>query len=434
MSADTLELRYVPLETLRRWDRNAKKHDMGALVASIERHGFRDPPAFDASLNGGEGGVVEGNGRGEALTLIRAEGHPAPRGVVVEGGDWLVPVIFGLDAPSQAAAEAYGIAHNNLTLAGGDFTALDIAGLWEPAGYAALLEDLAQQNEIPVGLDGDDVDALLRELAGVEPGAGGDEFDATPDEGPTRAQIGDLWLIDGGRHRVIVGDSTDPATVARLMGGEKPLLMVTDPPYGVEYNPGWRNEAAAKGLIAFAANREGKVANDERVDWQEAWALFPGDVVYCWHAGRHASAVQVTLEQAGFEVRSQVIWAKPRFVISRGHYHWQHEPCWYAVRKGGTGHWTGDRSQTTLWEIGLRDETEQSDHGTQKPLECMARPIRNHGEKGDIVYDPFLGSGTTLIAAHRTGRRCYGIEIEPKYADVILRRAEAEGLTCEKVQ
>ena len=165
MTADTLELRYVPLETLRRWDRNAKKHDLGALVESIERHGFRDPPAFDASLNGGEGGVVEGNGRGDALSAMLAEGRPVPRGIVAEGGTWLVPVLFGVDAPSQAAAEAYGVAHNQLTLAGGDFTALDIAGLWEPAGYAALLADLAKQGEIPVGMDGDDVDALLRELA-----------------------------------------------------------------------------------------------------------------------------------------------------------------------------------------------------------------------------------------------------------------------------
>jgi DNA modification methylase len=432
MSADTLELRYVPLETLRRWDRNAKRHDLGALAASIARHGFRDPPAYDAALNGGEGGVVEGNGRGDALSAMLAEGRPVPRGIVAEGGTWLVPVLFGVDAPSQAAAEAYGVAHNQLTLAGGDFTALDMASLWEPAGYAALLEDLARQGEIPVGLDGEDVDALLRELAGVEPGAGGDEFDATPDEGPTRAQIGDLWII-GGVHRLIVGDSTDPATVARLMDGEKSLIMVTDPPYGVEYNPGWRNDAAQKGLIAFASQREGDVANDDRVDWTEAWQQFTGDVVYCWHADRHASAVQASLERAGFEIRAQIIWAKPRFVISRGHYHWQHEPCWYAVRKGATGHWTGDRSQTTLWEIGLRDDTpEYSDHGTQKPLDCMRRPLVNHGAEGDIVYDPFLGSGTTLIAAHRTGRRCYGVEIEPRYADVILRRAEAEGLTVER--
>lgn len=271
-------------------------------------------------------------------------------------------------------------------------------------------------------------------VPGIAEGNGGDEFDTTPEDEPTRTAVGDLWLI-GGKHRLLVGDCTIAENVARLMDGDKPFLMITDPPYGVEYNPGWRDEAAAAGYISYAAARVGNVAHDDRVDWNEAWMLFTGDVVYCWHADRHARTVQTSLEQAGFEMRCQVIWAKPRFVISRGHYHWQHEPCWYAVRKGATADWTGDRSQTTLWEIGMRDDTpEYSNHGTQKPLDCMARPMRNHGNEDTIVYDPFLGSGTTLIAAHRTGRRCYGLEIEPRYADVILRRAEAEGLDCVKVE
>lgn len=234
------------------------------------------------------------------------------------------------------------------------------------------------------------------------------------------------------RHALLCGDSTDAAMVERLMGGEKPFLMVTDPPYGVEYDPEWRHEAAAKGLIGFSAKRDGKVANDDRVDWTETWKLFAGDVVYCWHADRHASTVQANLEAAGFEVRSQIIWGKDSFSISRGHYHWQHEPCWYAVRKGGTATWTGDRSQSTLWKINKNDGEDQGVHGTQKPIECMARPIRNHGAEGDIVYDPFGGSGTTLIAAHRLNRRAFLVELEPKYCEIILRRAESESLTVEK--
>jgi DNA modification methylase len=199
--------------------------------------------------------------------------------------------------------------------------------------------------------------------------------------------------------------------------------MITDPPYGVDYDPGWRNEAAEKGLIGYGARREGKVENDDRASWLDAWKLFPGSVVYCWHAGVHATQVATDLEAAGFEIRSQIIWAKNNFAISRGHYHWKHEPCWYAVRKGSTASWIGDRSQTTLWEIDQSTDGQKTDHGTQKPLECMARPIRNH--EGD-VYDPFLGSGTTLIAAHRAGRRCFGMEIDPRYLDVILKRYEAE--------
>lgn len=231
--------------------------------------------------------------------------------------------------------------------------------------------------------------------------------------------VGQVWQL--GKHRLAIGDCTDKTVVDALMQGEKPLLMVTDPPYGVEYDPGWRNDAAEKGLIAFAASREGVVANDNRVDWTEAWKLSPCNVVYCWHADRHASAVQNNLESAGFEIRCQIIWSKPRFVISRGHYHWQHEPCWYAVRKGETAEWCGDRSQTTLWEIPQLDDIDQKTHGTQKPTECMERPIRNHS--GD-VYDPFVGSGTTIIAAERQGRRCFAIEIEPSYAAVSIQRWE----------
>ena len=287
---------------------------------------------------------------------------------------------------------------------------------------SAVLTDLLRE----VSSEDAAVQALLASLVTEpvtlpEPGAGGDGFDATPHAGEPRVQPGDLWAI--GPHRLLCGDSTSATDVDRLLGGVKPLLMVTDPPYGVEYSPDWRND-----VLGPAQRRTGEVANDGQVDWSEAWALFPGDVVYCWHAGRHASKVQATLEQVGFEVRSQIIWAKPRFVISRGHYHWQHEPCWYAVRKGAAADWTGDRSQTTLWQIPMRDDTQNSDHGTQKPLECMQRPIQNHGQRGGAVYDPFLGSGTTLIAAHRTGRVAYGLEIEPRYCDVVLRRAEAEGI------
>lgn len=125
------------------------------------------------------------------------------------------------------------------------------------------------------------------------------------------------------------------------------------------------------------------------------------------------------MEAAGFEVRNQVIWSKSNFPISRGHYHWRHEPCWYAVRKGHTAKWVGDRKQTTVWEVNL-DRNTEGGHSTQKPVECMARPIRNHDAAE--VYEPFLGSGTTLIACEQLGRKCYAIEIEPRYIDVAVRR------------
>jgi DNA modification methylase len=204
--------------------------------------------------------------------------------------------------------------------------------------------------------------------------------------------------------------------------------MVTDPPYGVEYDPEWRMDAGLTGNTA----RMGKVMNDDRADWTEAWKLFPGDVAYVYHAGVFASTVQRSLEQAGFAIRAQIIWAKDRMALSRGDYHWQHEPCWYAVREGGKGHRTDDRTQTTLWSIPARDDAGHG-HGTQKPVECMERPVRNH--LADTVYEPFAGSGTTVIACERTGRACLAMELDPGYCDVVVRRwEEFTGRKAERVQ
>src|SRR5438093_8589509 len=186
-----------------------------------------------------------------------------------------------------------------------------------------------------------------------------------------------LIHIDPAGHRLICGDATVSGDVARLLDNVEPGLMVTDPPYGVDYDPAWR-EKSWRG-----ARSTGKVQADDRSDWREAWALFPGDIAYVWHAGNKADVVAASLQACGFEIRSQIVWAKQHFVISRGHYHGQHEPCWYAVRKGRTEHWAGDRKQTTLWQIanrnafgGSQDDT-STDHGTQKPVECMRRPIIN---------------------------------------------------------
>lgn len=248
-----------------------------------------------------------------------------------------------------------------------------------------------------------------------------DEIPQTPENPVTR--LGDVWVVGPHKHRIMCGSSTDPQSVRHLMAGNIPHMMVTDPPYGVVYNPGWRNEAAEKGLIQYAARREGKVLNDERVDWTEAYKLFEGDVVYVWHAGKHTGEVSKNIQDAGFEIRSQLIWKKPNFAISRGDYHWQHEPLLYACRKGRPSKWCGDRSQSTIWEISNRLEaTDKTDHGTQKPLECMARPIRNHGKDDDSVYDPFGGSGTTMVASEEIGRQSFLMELHPPYVDVTLMR------------
>jgi DNA modification methylase len=241
----------------------------------------------------------------------------------------------------------------------------------------------------------------------------------------------------------------------KLWGGASPLLMVTDPPYGVEYDASWREEAG------IGEGAQGKVLNDDRADWQPAWELFPGDVAYIWHAGAFSPCVADSLIAADFQLRNLIIWAKDRLVISRGNYHHQHEPCWYAVRKGKPAQFTEDRTQTTLfkniddvtrpdelvflakdkakrvyairgdkstlWQIPKPTKSETG-HSTQKPVECMARPIRNH--ESEYVYEPFSGSGTTIIACEKLKRKCRALELNPAYVAVALQRwADATGKT-----
>ena len=236
---------------------------------------------------------------------------------------------------------------------------------------------------------------------------------------------GQVWSL--GEHRLLCGDSTKPEDVARCLGGVAPLLMVTDPPYGVEYDASWQADAGANN----SKLKMGTVENDDIADWTPAWRLFAGDVAYVYHAGVMASTVQASLEACKFKIRSQIIWAKDRMALSRGDYHWQHEPCWYAVRDGKSGHRNKDRTQTTLWTIPARDDAGHG-HGTQKPVECMARPIRNHDS--EHVYDPFSGSGTTIIACEQLNRKCLAIELSPGYVGVTLQRyLDAMGKTPEKI-
>lgn len=227
---------------------------------------------------------------------------------------------------------------------------------------------------------------------------------------------GDIWCL--GPHRLACGDATDSSMVAAVLAGCVPQLMVTDPPYGVEYDPEWRHRRGVN-----KSERRGKIKNDAQADWSAAWALFPGEIAYVWHGALRATIVAESLFKSGFSIRAQIIWAKERLVMSQGDYHWQHEPCWYAVRK--KGNWTGDRKQTTLWEIPSGGQDVATKHATQKPVECMRRPMLNNSSPGQAVYEPFSGSGSTLIAAQSSGRVFYGVEIDPIYVDVAIRRWEA---------
>jgi len=372
--------------------RNARTHSeaqVAQIAASMREFGWTNPVLIDE-----RGGIIAGHGR-----VMAAQSIGLPE----------VPCIV-IDGLTEAQRRALVIADNKLAL----------NAEWDFGLLAAELAEL-DTGAFDMALTGFS-ERELEQIATWALGARGgltdpDAAPAAPDRPVSRA--GEVWLL--GRHRLACGDATATVSVAALLSGVKPHLMVTDPPYGVEYDPNWRNVEAQKGNLAYAARRVRAVTNDARVDWREAWALFPGDVAYCWHAGRHASKVQDSLEAAGFEIRCQVIWAKSNFPISRGHYHWRHEPCWYAVRKNATAHWSGDRKQTTLWEINL-DKNVEGGHSTQKPVECMRRPIENNSNEGQAVYDPFVGSGTTIIAAEMTGRACYAIELDPVYVDVCIKR------------
>ncbi|QIS94687.1 site-specific DNA-methyltransferase [Nitratireductor mangrovi] len=379
----SLQLDYRPLDILIPYARNARTHSeaqVAEIAASIREFGWTNPILVD-----GENGVVAGHGR---LLAARKLGMAQ------------VPVIE-LAGLSEAQRRAYVIADNRLALNAGwdnELLALEFGDL-ESLGF-----DLAL-----TGFGEEEIAALTaRGTTGLtDP----DAIPAPPAKPASRR--GDLWVL--GNHRLICGDATSEADVARLLGCVSPHLLVTDPPYGVNYDPAWRGKLnGAEGLAT------GKVANDDRADWREAWALFSGDVAYVWHGALHAGIVAESLEASGFAIRSQIVWDKTRLVIGRGDYHWQHEPAWYAVRKGRKGHWKGDRKQTTVWQIPHRKN--DSGHGTQKPVECMRRPIENNSSPGQAVYEPFSGSGTTIIAAEMTGRCCHAIELDPAYVDVAVKR------------
>lgn len=386
-----LRVEYRPLEKLIPYARNARTHSeaqVAQIAASIKEFGFTNPVLVD-----GENGVIAGHGR---LLASRKLG-------MVD-----VPVIE-LAGLSDASKRAYILADNKLALnAGWDEAMLAL----EVGELSALGADLSV-----AGFSDLELHALA---ADRNPGlTDPDEMPEAPEQPVTR--LGDAWAL--GRHRLVCGDCTDPAVVSELLNGVLPHLMVTDPPYGVNYQPQWRNRVVRSDGTRVGALAVGEVLNDERADWREAWALFPGDVAYVWHAALHTSAVSNSLEAAGFTIRAQIIWDKTRLIIGRGDYHWQHEPAWYAVRKGKTGHWAGDRKQTTVW--GISHQRSETGHGTQKPVECMKRPIENNSSPGQAVYEPFSGSGTTIIAAEMTGRSCYAIELSPAYVDVAVQRWQA---------
>ena len=249
------------------------------------------------------------------------------------------------------------------------------------------------------------------------------------------AQLGDLWIC--GDHRVLCADSTSPEAVARLLGERKPGLLVTDPPYGISLDSEWRDRAginkhgpaeASYMKTRTAGHTETTISGDTRADWSAAFELVPSlAICYIWHASIYTREVLEGLLRIGFLYPQQIIWNKGRAVLTRSLYWFAHEPCWFVRKKNAP--WYGKAGEnSTIWEspspkfiMGGSDEA-KFDHPTQKPVELMRRPILNHTKRGELVYEPFLGSGTTLAAAELTQRTCLGIELDPKYVDVVVQR------------
>jgi DNA modification methylase len=381
-----MNIEHLPIAALIPYARNARTHSdaqVSQIAGSIREFGFTNPV-----LIGADNDIIAGHGRVMAARVLKLDTVPCIR----------------LGHLNEVQRRAYVLADNRIALNSG----------WDEAMLALELTELLVD-----GLNLESLGFATDELAAMfnQPVEGKTDPDDVPEPPDAPVSVaGDVWLLGG--HRLACGSCTDAHTVEAVLAGSKPHLMVTDPPYGVEYSAAWRDDALGG---KDGGRATGKVENDGQADWSDAWALFPGDVAYVWHAGNKAHIVAESLLASALEIRAQIVWAKSQHVISRGHYHPQHEPCWYAVRKGATGHWHGDRKQSTLWSI-PKPQKSETGHSTQKPIECMKRPIENNSAPGDLVYEPFSGSGTTIIAAEMTGRKCMAIELNPAYIDVAIRR------------
>jgi DNA modification methylase len=385
--------------------RTHNREQVANIAASIREWGWTNPILVD-----GDNGILAGHARLAAARKLGMEE---------------VPVIV-LRHLCPAQRRALVIADNQLAIAGAgrdeEMLRIELAILHE--------EDF---NLDLVGFEDVELARLLNEQ---DAAAGLTDEDAVPEvqQNPV-AKTGDLFIL--GNHRLTCGDCTDPAVVARLLCDARPGLMITDPPYGIELDSEWRDRAGLNGCgpaeASYMKHRteghtETTISGDTRADWSEAFALLPDlQVGYVWHASKFTSEVLGGLLRIGFVHRQQIIWNKGRTVLTRSLYWFQHEPCWFVRKKNAP--WFGKAGEnSTVWDspspkfiMGGSDE-EKFDHPTQKPMELMRRPILNHTLPGEAVYDPFLGSGTTLMAAEQTGRVCFGIEVDPKYVDVIVRR------------
>lgn len=383
----------VPVGELVKYSANSRTHSeeqIAKIVRSIKEFGFTNPLLIDEN-----DGIIAGHGRLSAALELGLDDLPC---IVIEG-------------LTDAQKAALVIADNKIALDAG----------WDREILLSQF-DFLKQFDYDLTLTGFD----LEELCEIFPDEIPEVFcgeDDLPQNSETRSAVGDVWLL--GDHRLVCGDSTIQTDVDRLLNGQHPNTMVTDPPYGVKLDMSWRKEARGS-----TGDNTNVVKNDDRADWYDTYVLFPGSVAYVWHASAFTDVVMANLRDAGFEVKQQIIWRKSSFVLGRSNYHWQHEPCWYAVKKGAKSNWKGDRKQTTVWDFDAPNASnsaskdEKTEHPTQKPVELFSRSILHHTNPGEYVYDPFAGSGTLMVACEKTKRRALMMELDPKYCDIIIQRYE----------
>ena len=358
----------MEISRVRPYEKNAKKHpkkQVEQVAASIKEFGFNQPLVVDRN-----GVVIVGHGRLEAAKIL---------------GMTDVPVIE-VDL-TEEQAKAYRLADNKLN-----------ESEWDMKLAVDELKELSEEMAVLTGFD---IDLL------IEPDEKDDEI---PENVPPVAQLGDLYQL--GSHRVLCGDSTKMEDVERLMDGKKADMVFTDPPYGVDYEGVNNDHLKAEKLREFIFDALSLV-----------WAsLREGSNAYVWHPDVHAYEFIGAFRDAGFiQARPSTIqWVKDSLVMSQGDYHSRNEPCLYGWKEGKNRQRVLDRKQDTIWECPKPKKAEG--HPTMKPIEICSRAIINSSKDGEIVIDTFLGSGSTLIASEKTGRICYGMELDPKYVDVIIQR------------
>jgi DNA modification methylase len=376
-----------PLEKLIPYGRNPRTHSeaqVAQIAASVAEFGFNNPILVDT-----QAGIIAGHGRLLAARKLQLE-H--------------IPVIV-LDHLSETQKRAYILADNQLALNAG----------WDEELLRMELAAL-QDEDFNVDLIGFEDEELARLLSAQDAAEGLTDEDSVPELLQTPvSEVGDLWIL--GSHQLLVGDATDHAAVAKLMAGATADLVFTDPPYNVDYEGYTEERLKIKGDRMSDADFRQFLESGFR---SCRTAVKPGSSLYVCHSSSWQREFQNALEVAGFEVRCQIIWAKNTFAWGFGRYKFQHEPLFYAHVAGEKDPWYGDKSQSTLWQE--NKPTANRIHPTAKPVELVERALLNSSKAGDMVVDLFGGSGSTLIASERRRRKARLMEIDPKYADCIVRR------------